>query len=112
MIKDRRSLLLFAVMFSIVCLLNINYCLLRSARNALAVADLGGGAGVIPIYDLCGAIPGAVLMVYGLTRLLNRFSIHKVFLITLSVFLGFFLVFSLGLYPSLHLWKSTIAGWV
>lgn len=98
-------------MFSIVCLLNINYCLLRSARNALAVADLGGGAQMIPIYDLCGTIPGAVLMVFLLTRLLNRFSIHRVFLITLSVFLGFFLLFSFGVYPSLHLWKETILGW-
>lgn len=98
-------------MFSIVCLLNINYCLLRSARNALAVADLGGGAHMIPIYDLCGTIPGAVLMVFLLTRLLNRFSIHQVFLITLAVFLGFFLFFSFGVYPSLHLWKEAILEW-
>lgn len=111
LLTNKRSFILFAVMFGIVCLLNVNYCLLRSARNALAVVDLGGGAGSIPIYDLCGTIPGAVLMVFLLTRLLNRFSIHKVFLITLSVFLGFFLLFSLGIYPSLHLWKTTLAHW-
>jgi len=98
-------------MFSIVCILNISYCILRCARNALAVADLGGGAQVIPIYDLCGTIPGAFLMVFLLTRLLNRFSIHQVFLITLSVFLGFFLLFSFTIYPSLHLWKETILSW-
>lgn len=98
-------------MFSIVCLLNVNYCLLRSMRYSLAVADIGGGAQVIPIYDLCGTIPGAVFMVFLLTRLLNRFSIHRVFLITLSTFLGFFLLFSLAVYPSLHLWKQAILGW-
>lgn len=97
-------------MFSIVCLLNINYCLLRSARNALAVADLGSGAQMIPIYDLCGTVPGAVLMVFLLTRLLNRFSIHRVFLITLFTFLGFFVLFSFAVYPSLHLWKEAILG--
>lgn len=109
--SDRRFFVLFSLMFSIVCLLNINYCLLRSARNALAVADLGGGAQMIPVYDLCGTIPGAVFMVFLLTRLLNRFSIYQVFLITLSVFLGFFLIFSFGVYPSLHLWKEAILGW-
>lgn len=98
-------------MFGIVCLLNVNYCLLRSARNALAVVDLGQGASSIPIFELCGTMPGAVLMVFLLTRLLNRFSIHKVFLITLGVFSGFFLFFAVGIYPSLHLWKATLAGW-
>ena len=110
-LAGRRSFVLFSLMFGVVCLLNINYCLLRSARNALAVADIGGGAQVIPIYDLCGTIPGAILMVFLLTRLLNRFSIHQVFLITLSVFLGFFLVFSFAVYPSLHLWKEVILNW-
>ncbi len=108
---NRRFLVLFSLMFGIVCLLNVNYCLLRSARNALAVVDLGHGASSIPIFELCGTMPGAVLMVFLLTRLLNRFSIHKVFLITLAVFSGFFLFFAVGIYPSLHLWKETLAGW-
>lgn len=108
---NRRFLVLFSLMFGIVCLLNMNYCLLRSARNALVVVDLGQGASSIPIFELCGTMPGAVVMVYLLTRLLNRFSIHKVFLITLAVFSGFFLFFAVGIYPSLHLWKETLAGW-
>ena len=108
---NRRFLVLFALMFSIVCLLNVNYCLLRGARNALAVVDLGKGASSIPFFELCGTMPGAVLMVFLLTRLLNRFSIHKVFLITLAVFSGFFLFFAVGIYPSLHLWKETLASW-
>ena len=109
LINNRRVLVLFSLMFSIVCLLNVNYCILRSARNALVVTDLGHGASSIPIFELCGTMPGAVLMAFLLTKLLNRFSIHKVFLITLAVFSGFFLLFAVGIYPSLHLWKDAIA---
>jgi len=105
---DRRSRVLFFLMFGIVCFLNVNYNILRSARNALAVADLGHGAGSIPFFELCGTMPGALLMVFLLTRLLNRFSIHKVFFITLAVFSGFFLFFAIGLYPSLPGWKSAL----
>jgi ATP:ADP antiporter, AAA family len=98
-------------MFSIVCLLNVNYSVLRSVRYTLAVIGTGNGASSIPVFELCGTMPAAVLMVYLLTRLLNRFSIHKVFLLTLTVFSGFFLFFAVGIYPSLHLWQSTLAGW-
>ena len=71
-ILDRKSNNLFFLMFGIVSLLNINYAILRSARNALAVADLGGGARSIPWFELCGTMPGAILMTLGLTWLLNR----------------------------------------
>lgn len=111
LLKDRRFLLLFSLMFGIVCLLNANYSLLRSARNTLAVVDLGKDASSIPIFELCGTLPGAVLMVYLLTRLLNRYSILKVFLITMGVFSTFFLGFALFIYPSLHLWTQTLSHW-
>lgn len=109
LLSNRRSLVLFSLMIGIVCLLNVNYCILRSARNALVVADLGSGASSIPIYELCGTMPGAVLMAFLLTRLLNRFSIHKVFLITLAVFSGFFLVFAVGIYPVI---QQLGGGWI
>jgi AAA family ATP:ADP antiporter len=98
----------------VICLLNVNYAILRSARNALTVADLGGGAGSIPWYELCGTMPGAVLMTLGLTWLLNRYSIRRVFFITLFSFVGFFLVFAIGIYPSLPSWKGALlsSSWV
>jgi AAA family ATP:ADP antiporter len=102
--QDRKSLVLFAMMFGIVCLLNVNYAVLRSARNALTVADLGGGAGSIPWFELCGTMPGAILMTIGLTWLLNRCSIYRVFFITLAIFVSFFLVFALVIYPLLPGW--------
>jgi len=92
---------LFLLMFGIVFLLNINYSLLRSARYALVVTDLGPGAKSIPLFELLGTVPGTILMVFCLTRLLSRFSIYKVFLITLATFTGFFLFFATGIYPSL-----------
>ncbi len=116
-LKSWRSNILFLLMFSLVCLLNINYTILRSARNALAVADLGGGAGSIPWFELCGTMPGAVLMTLGLTYLLNRYPIRRVFFMVLTVFVSFFLVFSFVIYPSLPFCKvwiqnEWIASWI
>jgi AAA family ATP:ADP antiporter len=108
-LSDRKSAILFFFMFSISTLLNVGYAVLRSARTALAVADLGGGAGSIPWFELCGTMPGAVLMTLGLTWLLNRFSMRRVFLITLAIFIGFFLCFSIGVYPLLP--KSAESIW-
>lgn len=100
--------LLFFLMLGIVCLLNVNYAILRSARNALAVTDLGGGASSIPWFELCGTMPGAVLMTFGLTWLLNRYSIHRVFYITLISFVSFFLIFACIIYPLLPTLKTMI----
>ncbi|MBI5272809.1 MAG: hypothetical protein HY861_02365 [Chlamydiia bacterium] len=104
-----RGRLMFCAMFSIVTLLNVGYALLRSVRNTLAVTDLGGGAASIPLYEVCGSMPGAILMTVGLTWLLNRFSIEKVFLIAISCFIGFFLLFVSLVYPSLPLWQEGLA---
>ena len=90
----------FFLMFSITMLLNINFTILKSVRNTLAVVDLGIGASTIPIFELFGALPCSILMTWGLS-LLMRISIHKVFLIAMAIFLGFFLIFAMGLYPAL-----------
>lgn len=109
-LKDRGGSRLFLLMFGIVCLLNISYTVLRSARNALAVADLGGGASSIPWFELCGTMPGAVLMTFCLTKLLNRHSIRRVFFTVLIFFIGFFLLFSFGIYPWLIEYKAVFVG--
>ena len=105
----------FVLMFAISILLNVDYAILRSARTALAVADLGGGASSIPWFELCGTMPGAILMTLGLTWLLHRFSIKHVFLIALSIFLIFFVSFSQVIYPLLpktgeFIWLSKFAS--
>lgn len=99
-------------MVGIVCCLNMNYIILRSARNALAVADLGGGAHSIPWFELCGTMPGAILMTMGLTWLLNRMSMQKVFFVTLAIFVSFFVVFAFLIYPFLPAMIAAAPLWV
>jgi AAA family ATP:ADP antiporter len=106
---NRKATALFFLMFGIVSFLSMNYAILRSARNALVVADLGKGAESVPIFELLGTMPASVLMVYLLTRLLNRFSLHKVFLITLKTFSAFFLLFAIFIYPSLSTWEASLS---
>jgi len=96
-----RSSYLFFLMFTLFLLLNLNFTILKSLRNTLAVVDLGGGAHTIPFFELFGALPGAFLMTSLLAFLLRRFSIEKVFLSTLIIFLGFFLIFAIWVYPFL-----------
>lgn len=103
---------LFGWMFGVVALLNVGYALLRSARNALVVADIGHGAGQIPLIELLGTMPAAVLMVWCLTRLMNRWSMRTVFLFTLALFSSFFVVFSLFAYPLLASWSASGLGWI
>jgi AAA family ATP:ADP antiporter len=91
----------FALMFLIAFLLNINFTVLHSVRNTLAVVDLGSGGRSIALFELFGAIPGAILMTWALATLLKRYSIQKVFFLALFGFLFFFLFFAFGLYPLL-----------
>lgn len=95
----QRSRSLFILMFSVVLLLNVNFSILRSVRNTLTVADIGGGAHAIPLFELFGALPGAILLTWALGKLMHRFSMQRVFLLVMGSFLGFFLLFSMVLYP-------------
>lgn len=107
-----RSTFLFVLMVGIVCCLNVNYVILRSARNALAVADLGGGAQSIPWFELCGTMPGAVLMTMGLTWLLNRMPMRRVFFVTLAIFVSFFIIFAFLIYPFLPQITAAAPLWI
>lgn len=101
----------FLLMFAIVCLLNVNFTILRSLRSTLVVADLGGSASYIPYFELFGTFPAAILMTAGLIRLLNQFSLQRVFFITISAFLGFFLLFAFGLYPFIPAWQAAFSSY-
>jgi AAA family ATP:ADP antiporter len=96
----------FLLMFLIVSLLNVNYSILKSARTTLAVADVGGGAHSIPWYELFGTMPAAFLMTLVLTKMINRFSIAKVFILTLVFFVGLFTFLCFVIYPNLE-WISS-----
>ncbi len=89
----------FSLMFLIVCLINTNFSILRSARNALVVADAGGSAAFIPYFELFGTFPASVLLTWALSRLMRFFSFRFIFSTTTLFFLTFFVVFAFWIYP-------------
>lgn len=86
-------------MFAIVCLINVNFTMLKGMRNALAVVDLGTSAALVPYFELFGTVPAAFLITMAIAWLMNRMSIHKVFLIAAGGFLLFYAVFVFVFYP-------------
>ena len=110
------SRVVFFQMFGIALLLNVNFTILRNVRNTIAV-DQGNGASAIPFFELFGVLPASILMTWGLSWLLSRFQIHKVFFVTIGSFLAFFLLFAFGqlfklsilFYVLGELWKPALA---
>jgi AAA family ATP:ADP antiporter len=101
---------LFGFMFLIVSLININFSVLRSMRNALVVADSGGSAAYIPYFELFGTFPASILLTWALSRLMRVFSLRFIFSATMFFFLGFFLLFAFWIYPhkeEIHLFGLT-----
>ncbi len=86
-------------MFFIVCLINVNFSILRSARNALVVADVGGSATFIPYFELFGTFPASIALTWGLSRLMRLFSPRFIFSMTVTFFLAFFIIFAYWVYP-------------
>jgi AAA family ATP:ADP antiporter len=91
---------LFGFMFSIVCLININFSILRSMRNTLVVADTGGSAAFIPYFELFGTFPASILLTWVLSRLMRHCSFRFIFSMAMIFFLAFFIVFAFWIYPS------------
>ncbi len=92
---------LFLLMFAISTLININFTVLRSIRNTLTVADLGGSAALLPYFELLGAAPGAILITAFITWLIGKYPLQKVFCYTMALFLGFYATFAFAIYPFL-----------
>ncbi|MFI5334054.1 MAG: Npt1/Npt2 family nucleotide transporter [Chlamydiales bacterium] len=90
---------LFGFMFALVCLVNVNFSILRSMRNALVVADTGGSAAFIPYFELFGTFPASIILTWALSRLMRAFSFRFIFSATMLFFLLFFLVFAFWVYP-------------
>ena len=95
----RDEWLFFGAMFLVVCLININFSVLRSMRNALVVADTGGSAAFIPYFELFGTFPASILLTWALSRLMRAFFPRFIFSMTLLFFLTFFIVFAFWIYP-------------
>ncbi|MBS0604058.1 MAG: hypothetical protein JSS60_03360 [Verrucomicrobia bacterium] len=95
----RDEWLIFGFMFFIVSLINVNFSILRSMRNALVVADTGGSAAFIPYFELFGTFPASILLTWALSRLMRFFSFRFIFSMTMLFFLSFFVVFAFWIYP-------------
>lgn len=87
-------------MFFMFFLISFNYNALRACKDSLVVTAPQSGAEAIPFIKVWAIVPGALLLTYLFTRLANRYSREKVFYIMMSLFLGFFLIFTFVLFPA------------
>lgn len=87
-------------MLVIFFLINFDYNVLRTMKDALVVTAKSSGAEVIPFIKVWVMFPGAILMTYIFTRLSNRYSRETVIYSMLGLFLGYFFVFTFFIYPS------------
>jgi len=91
-----------ALMFFFI---NFNYTILRDTKDALIVTAPGSGAEAIPFLKLWGVLPFAILFMLLYSKLSNVLSKPRLFYTMVSIFIGFFVLFALVLYPnrgSLH----------
>ena len=95
----KNELKLFLPLVLIFFFICFNYNVLRAAKDSLSVTAPSSGAEVIPFMKVWVILPMALLMTVFFTRLANKFKTEKVFYIMMSLFLGFFVIFSTILFP-------------
>ncbi len=98
-VANVNSLLFFAAFF-IVSLININYYILRSIRNTLAVSLSSVGAELIPAIQFWALLPLTILLIYGLSVFMRKHRPSSIFMFTTAAFSLFFLLFSLFIFPN------------
>jgi AAA family ATP:ADP antiporter len=74
-----------------------NYTVLRNTKDALMITQ--SGAEVIPFLKGGIVMPFSILFVFLYAKLANLLSRENLFYVTISFFLGFFILFALVLYP-------------
>lgn len=87
-------------MLLIFFLITFDYNVLRVMKDTLVVTAKSSGAEVIPFIKVWVMFPGAILMTFIFTRLSNRLNRETVFYVMLGIFLTFFFVFIVFLYPA------------
>lgn len=80
--------------------INFNYTILRDTKDALIVTAPGSGAEAIPFLKLWGVLPFAIIFMLIYSKLSNVLSKPKLFYTMISIFVGFFVLFALVLYPN------------
>lgn len=110
---SRNELKSFIPMLIIFFLVGFSYNLLRSTKDALVVTAPQSGAAALPFLKVWAILPMALLFTFILTRISNKVSREKVFYYMMGIFLAFFTIFTLFLYPNrdaLH--PNEFANWV
>jgi AAA family ATP:ADP antiporter len=86
-------------MFFLFFFINFNYTILRDTKDALIVTAPGSGAEAIPFLKVWGVLPVAILFMLFYAKLSNVLSKTKLFYTTISIFIAFFAIFAVVLYP-------------
>jgi AAA family ATP:ADP antiporter len=86
-------------MLGIFFLITFNYNILRILKETLVVHAKGSGAEAIPFIKVWAMFPGAILMTLFFTYLSNRMSRESVFYTITGIFIGYFALYILFLYP-------------
>lgn len=87
-------------MLALFFLISFVYNVLRCMKVTLVVTPEGSGAEVIPFLKVWAVLPGALIITYVYTRLSNALNREQVFYTMLGLFLGFFTLFLVVLYPN------------
>ncbi len=99
------AFIMFAILF--------NYTLLRDTKDTIVVAATKGSA-VIPTLKLWFVTPMAILFVMAYVKLSNIFSREKMFYITLTPLIAYFVLYAYVIYPNLSSFQPSdevVAGW-
>jgi AAA family ATP:ADP antiporter len=89
----------FIPILLIFFLVGFNYSVLRATKDALVVTAPASGAEAIPFLKVWAIVPMAFLFTFIFTRVSNRLSREHTFYAMMGMFLAFFLLFMLVLYP-------------
>lgn len=86
-------------MLLIFFLISFDYNVLRIMKDTVVMYAPSSGAEILPFLKVWGIFPGTLLMTFLFTRLSNRFSREKVTYIMLALFLLYFFLFLVFIYP-------------
>ena len=90
----------FVPMFLIFFLICFNYSILRATKDSLIVTAPSSGAEALPFLKVWAILPAALLFTFLFTRLSNWLSRERVYYVLMTIFLGFFFIFSVFLFPN------------
>jgi AAA family ATP:ADP antiporter len=95
--KEHAKFVPMFLMFFFIC---FNYSILRATKDSLIVTAPSSGAEALPFLKVWAILPAALFFTFLFTRLSNWLSRERVFYTLMGIFLGFFCVFTLFLFPN------------